>query len=92
MLRRLIYASAITFLFAAPALAQDRPSIPLNAKPPPTQEEIEKQKAADKAYDAAVQKIPDKKASSDPWGDIRPASSASAKTKHQKAGANNPQP
>jgi hypothetical protein len=94
MLRRLIYASTIACLFAGPALAQgqEKPSIPLSYKPPPTQEEIEKQKAADKAYDAAIEKIPDKKASSDPWGNIRPESQPASKTKRQKAGTNNPQP
>lgn len=95
MLRRLMLASAIAAFCVGPAAAQnnagsgsgtqDRLSIPLSYKPPPTPEEIEKQKAADKAYDAAIHKIPDKKTSSDPWGTIRPATSSSsqAKNKHQ---------
>jgi hypothetical protein len=85
MLRRLIQASAIAVLFAGPAAAQDTVSVPLNYKPPPTQEQTDKQKAADKAYDAAVKKIPEKKASSDPWGTIRstPTSAPQAKNKHQ---------
>jgi hypothetical protein len=74
MLRKLIQALAIMALFAGTASAQDKAGIPLNYKPPPTQDDIERQKAADKAYDAAVQKIPDKKPPADPWGTIRPAS------------------
>jgi len=50
---------------------------------PLTQEEIEKQKAADRAYEAAVNKIPDKKSSADPWGNIRQPSPTASKNKAQ---------
>jgi hypothetical protein len=86
MLRKLIQAAAIVALWTGPAAAQvnqtpsqSNLSIPLNQKPPPTREEIERQKARDRDYDAAMKKIPDKKSSGDPWGDIRPA----AKIKQQ---------
>jgi len=46
---------------------------------PLTEEEIERRKANDRAYEAAVQKIPDKKTSADPWGEIRPTSPAKKK-------------
>jgi hypothetical protein len=36
-------------------------------------EEIEQDKIADKAYKDSLRKIPDTKASSDPWGDVRSA-------------------
>ena len=90
MLQRLLPAGAIALLLVSPALAQqqEKTGIPLNYKPPPTPEEIEKQKAADKAYDTAVQKIPDKKASSDPWGNIRPTSPAQAKTSTSRSNSN----
>jgi hypothetical protein len=86
MLRKLIQASAIAALLTGPAFAQDKDKagVPLNYKPPPTADELEKQKAAEEAYDKAVQKIPDKKSSADPWGTIRPTtptSSAASKTK-----------
>jgi hypothetical protein len=88
MLRKLIPAAAIVALFTVPTAAQvnqtpsqSNLSIPLNQKPPPTAEQIERQKARDRDYDAAMKKIPDKKASGDPWGDIRPAKSTTAKTK-----------
>jgi hypothetical protein len=90
MLRKLIPAAAIVALLAVPAAAQVNPgnqgsnlSIPLNQKPPPTREEIERQNARDRDYDAAMKKIPDKKSSGDPWGDVRPAKSTTAKNKQQ---------
>jgi hypothetical protein len=90
MLRKLIQAGAIVALFAGPVVAQDTPGsrdtfgVPLNYKRPPTQDELDKQKAEEQAYDKAIQKIPDKKSSADPWGTIRPttpASSTASKTK-----------
>jgi hypothetical protein len=83
MLRKLVCANAIIFLITGAASAQSNSdaqsplSMPFKPKaPPPTQEQIERQKAADKAYDAAIHKIPDKKSSADPWSDVRPASAA----------------
>ena len=89
MLRNLLSAAVIVALMLGPALAQPAPSsgsqlgIPLNAERPLTPEEIEKRKAADRAYNAAMQKIPDKKPSSDPWGNVRPSSSTTAKNRQQ---------
>jgi len=91
MLRKFIYAGAITVLITGAAVAQngvDVPSqsnigIPFKDKAsPPTSEQIEKQKATDKAYDAAMHKIPDKKAPADPWADVR-SGPAATKSKHQ---------
>jgi hypothetical protein len=75
----------IIALLTGPASAQDSHlSIPVNpGKPPPTQEEIEKQKAADRAYNTAIQKIPDKKSSIDPWGSVRPSSPSASKNKQR---------
>jgi len=54
MLRKLVCAGAIVPLITGAAAAQDL-SIPFKPKtPPPSQEQIERQKAADKAYDAAI--------------------------------------
>jgi hypothetical protein len=55
-------------------------------KPAPTPEEIEKQRALDKAHKAATQKIPEKNNAADPWGNIRPAPAAPAATKSAKKG------
>ena len=79
MLRKLLPACAIVALISWPAFAQSDSSsgsvgVPLNPEKRLTPEEIEKRKEADRAYNAAIQKIPDKKPSSDPWGNIRPGS------------------
>jgi len=83
MLRKLIRAGAFVAICTVPAAAQDTFSVPINPKLPPTKEEIERQKASDRAYDAAMKKIPDKKSSGDPWGDIRTGTSPTAKNKQQ---------
>jgi hypothetical protein len=85
MLRKLIQAGAILFLLTGAAYAQSgfpMPSISLGKdKPPPTPEEIERQKAIDNAYNAANKKIPEKKQVADPWGNVRPNPAPQAKNK-----------
>jgi hypothetical protein len=85
MLRKLIQTGAILFLLTGAAYAQSgfpMPSISLGKdKPPPTPEEIERQKAIDNAYNAANKKIPEKKEAADPWGNVRPNSAPQAKNK-----------
>ncbi len=92
MLRMVIRAGAklafVTAFVTAPALAQAPPQstslgVPLKSEKPLTQEDIDKQKAADRAYEAAINKIPDKKPASDPWGDIRQPSPTASKNKAQ---------
>ena len=83
MLRKLIRAGAIVAIFVGPAAAQDSFGIPVNPKPPPSVQEIEKQKVRDRDYDAAMKKIPDKNSSADPWGNIRPAAPTPSKNKQQ---------
>jgi hypothetical protein len=78
-----IVVVAIVALLTGSNSAQSQMSIPLNPKRPPTQEEIDRQKAADQAYDATMQKIPDKKSYADPWGNIRPSPSAGTKNRQQ---------
>jgi hypothetical protein len=75
MLRRLVCAGATILLITGTAGAQSNLSVPFKSESPPSQEQIERQKAADKAYQAAIRKLPDKKSSADPWGDVRPAKS-----------------
>jgi hypothetical protein len=92
MLRKLIQAGAILFLLTGAAYAQSgfpMPSISLGKdKPPPTPEEIERQKAIDNAYSAANKKIPDKQVPADPWGSVRPSQPA-AKNNPNSAQAKN---
>jgi hypothetical protein len=47
-------------------------------KRPPTQEEVDKQRALDNAYKAATNKIPEQK-STDPWGNVRTTAPAAKK-------------
>ncbi|MGO9700200.1 MAG: hypothetical protein ACLPX7_13180 [Xanthobacteraceae bacterium] len=83
MLRKLIQAGAIVAFFVGSAAAQDTPGISLNPRKQLSPEQIEKQKAADQAYQAAMKKIPDKSSSGDPWGNVRPAVPTTAKNKQQ---------
>ena len=83
MLRKLIQAGAIVILMTGAAAAQDTVGIPLNARKTLTKDDIEKQKATDEAYRAAMKKIPDKASSGDPWGNVRPAAPTTARNKQQ---------
>ena len=81
MVRNLILAGALFALAAGPAAAQVALS-PFNAPQKRlTPEEIEKKKAADAAYKAAMDKIPEKKAGNDPWGNLRDAPPTATKPK-----------
>ena len=81
---RILGAAAVIALLTGPAYAQQTPQINLipeiRSKSP---EEKEADAAKDKAYRESLKKIPDAKASSDPWGNVRgaetPKTSAPAK-------------
>jgi hypothetical protein len=68
---RILSAAAAIVLLAVPAYAQT-PNInlipELQSKSP---EEKEQEAIKDKAYKESLRKIPDAKASSDPWGTVR---------------------
>ena len=74
-------AAAVVMLLAGTALAQSlRPGMNLmNDKPPPSKEEKEKQKAIDDAYRSAIEKLPEKKKSADPWEGVRSTPSRQGK-------------
>ena len=59
------------------------PSMSLGAKEEKqlTPEEQERRKQIDADYKAATKKIPDQKASTDPWGGVRPASTIKGQSK-----------
>jgi hypothetical protein len=81
-------------LLSGPVFAQ-APQINLLADGPgKTQEEIEKQKATEKAYKDTLRKIPDAATSNDPWGGVRnrdqPKASAKNKPKHRIGVAGGP--
>jgi len=72
---RVFVAAAITALLAGPAYAQmATPNINLIPElASKTPEEREQEAAQQKAYKESLRKIPDAKASSDPWGTVRSA-------------------
>jgi hypothetical protein len=88
---RMLSAAALMVLLMAPAYAQMMPNVNLmpdvQSKSP---EEKEQDAIKDKAYKDSLKKIPDAKASSDPWGTVRsadtPKATAPAKPK-TKTGA-----
>jgi len=71
VLRTLTRTAAIVALLAGTASAQKLSPFKEEPKPPPTQEEIEKQKKLDSTYKATLDKLPAQK-SVDPWGNVRP--------------------
>ena len=86
---RVFRVAAIAMLLASPAFAQiPQMNLLQDNKPAKTQEEKDAEAARDKAYKDSLKKIPDAKAPSDPWGNVRstdapkaPAKAASAKPK-----------
>ncbi|RXH17318.1 hypothetical protein [Bradyrhizobium guangzhouense] len=94
---KLFRVVAVLALMAGPAFAQESPHINLMADGPgKTDDEKAADAERDKAYKETLKKIPDAKASNDPWGGMRadppkkqPAPKTSAATsppKKPKAG------
>jgi hypothetical protein len=69
---RIFRIAAIAMLLASPAFAQiPQMNLLQDNKPAKTQEEKDAEAARDKAYKDSLKKIPDVKAPSDPWGNVR---------------------
>jgi len=68
-------------LLSVPAFAQQvMPGINLYSEGRPlTPDEQEKRKSIDNAYRSTMQKLPDKKKSSDPWDNLRSTNTTSSK-------------
>ena len=73
MLRNLIQAAAILALATGPAAAQMALSPFKEQEKKLTPDELKAKQQRDKDYKAAMDKIPDKKVTVDPWGGVRPA-------------------
>ena len=88
---KLFRMAAVLAVLAGPAYAQ-MPNINLlQDGPSKTQEEKEQDAAKDKAYKDSLRKIPDAKASSDPWGTVRSTDApkaAAAPARKSKTGSN----
>ena len=88
---RMLSAAVVVVVLTAPAYAQT-PNInlipELQSKSP---EEKEAEAIKDKAYRESLRKIPDAKASSDPWGTVRSTDApkaAAAPARKSKTGSN----
>jgi hypothetical protein len=88
---RMLSAAAVVVLLMVPAHAQT-PNINLMPEmQSKTPEEKEQDAIKEKAYKESLRKIPDSKASSDPWGTVRsneaPKAAAPAKQPKTKTGS-----
>jgi hypothetical protein len=87
-------AAVMLLLLASPAFAQ-MPQMNLlqDNRPAKTQEEKDAEAAKEKAYKDSLKKIPDAKAPSDPWGNVRasdaPKSADKAKPKTKTGSTTN---
>jgi hypothetical protein len=88
----MLSAAAVVVLLTVPAYAQT-PNVnlipELQSKSP---EEKEQEAIKEKAYRESLRKIPDAKASSDPWGNVRSTDTpkaAAAPAKKSKTGSSN---
>ena len=78
--------AAVFAVLAGPAYAQQMPNVNLIPElKSQTPEEKEQEAAQQKAYRESLRKIPDAKASSDPWGNVR--SAETPKTSETKTSA-----
>jgi hypothetical protein len=97
MFRTLIGAAALAILFAGPAKAQYNNSsggntsggnIPMNMMPDTrrhlTPEQAQREREIESRYNETINEIPDKKASNDPWGNMRSTPAASTAGKQRK--------
>ena len=84
-MRTKLLSAAIILAFAAPAYAQMNIMAP-NLKYT-TQDEVDQAIKQEKDYKSTMQKLPDQKASNDPWGNVRSTGTAQTehKTKKKKA-------
>ncbi len=86
ILRKLIGAALLSGALTGIASAQlPMPSINLEQEKHRSPEQIEHDKAIDKAYKSATQKIPDKAVSDDPWATVRPAPPAAVPKKKSES-------
>ncbi len=84
-LLRIAGAAAVTAVLVGSAAAQfPMPSVNLEQEKVRTPQEIEHDKAIDRAYQSATKKIPDKQSANDPWADVRSAPTPAAPSPKKK--------
>jgi len=74
-------AAAMIAMLACPVYGQDKPKTMEEMIDAKTPEQIEKERAADRAYKDSLKKIPDAKAPADPWGNARGTNTPNAVAK-----------
>ena len=78
---KILRAAMMFALFATPALAQT-PNVNLIPElPSKTPEQIEQDRQLQREYRDSLRKIPDAKASNDPWGSVRSADTPAPRAK-----------
>ncbi len=77
----------IVALLAGPAHAQSLGTSIIPDAPSKTPEQIEREQAIERDYKETLKKIPDGKASTDPWGNVRSAEPSRAPAKAPAAKA-----
>src|SRR5689334_23164285 len=78
-----LLATPVPAFWVQPAHAQEMPHINMMPDVPnKTPEQKEAERERDKAYKESLRKIPDAKASNDPWGSLRNDTPNSAATAH----------
>jgi hypothetical protein len=84
VLHKLMCAAAFSAAMTGMASAQfPTPSINLEQDKHRSPEQIEHDKAIDRAYESAAKKIPDQSVPNDPWATVRPAPPAATAKKKQ---------
>jgi hypothetical protein len=85
-----LMAALAVVLLAGPAVAQIGGINMLGNDKKKTQEELDRDQAIDDAYKSTMKKVPDqKKATNDPWADVRGTSQPSTVQKQGRSGASN---
>jgi hypothetical protein len=69
-MRRLV-AATIIVMMGGPALAQISPNLMGDGIKLKTDVEVKQERERENGYKAGLSKIPDQKANSDPWGNVR---------------------
>jgi hypothetical protein len=79
MKTKTVVAAVTIVALASPAWAQGMPPINImKNKPSQSVEDLEKERAAEKAHRSAIDQLPQRKA--DPWGNVRGADQKSTKS------------
>jgi hypothetical protein len=68
---RSLVAATIIVVVATPALAQISPNLMGDGMKLKTDVEVREERERESGYKAGLSKIPDQKAKSDPWGNVR---------------------